>query len=407
MARGFDFERNNLSMVDTTAVSIDRLLGTKTRPAAEVRVVPWYIWCGVIAVSSSIIGGYWDISWHRSIGRDTFWTPAHVAIYLCGLLAGISSAYLILSVSLGKRQGAKESCVKVWGFHGPLGSFMSAWGGIAMLTSAPFDNWWHSAYGLDVEIVSPPHVLLIGGILAVQLGVLILILGCMNRTEGVSASRLSALFLYVGAMMVLLLQLLIMEYTWRGLLHSARAYRVISLAIPVVLIGVARAAKRRWATTIVTAIYTFFLLGQLWILPLFPAEPKLGPVYQKVTHLIPWDFPLLLLVPAVALDLLAPRVASWAAWTQAILFGSVFLITLVAVEWPVADFMMTPAARNWFFGAHYLEYNFHPSWKPYEFFRIERTPSDFWSGMAVALACAILSTRLGLAWSEWMQRVRR
>ena len=58
-----------------------------------------------------------------------------------------------------------------------------------MLTSAPFDNWWHSAYGLDVEIVSPPHVLLIGGILAVQLGVLILILGCMNRTEGVSGSK--------------------------------------------------------------------------------------------------------------------------------------------------------------------------------------------------------------------------
>ena len=109
-----------------------------------------------------------------------------------------------------------------------------------------------------------------------------------------------------------------------------------------------------------------FLLGQLWILPLFPAEPKLGPVYQKVTHFIPWDFPLLLLVPALALDLLASRVASWTAWAQAILLGSVFLITLVAVEWPTADFMMTPAARNRFFGTHYLEYNFHPSWKPYE-----------------------------------------
>jgi hypothetical protein len=288
-----------------------------------------------------------------------------------------------------------------------LGSFVSAWGGIAMLTSAPFDNWWHSAYGLDVEIVSPPHVLLIGGILAVQLGVLILILGCMNRTEGVSASRLSALFLYVGAMMVLLLQLLIMEYTWRGLLHSARAYRVISLAIPVVLVGVARAAKRRWAATSIAAIYTLSLLGQLWILPLFQAEPKLGPVYQRVTHFIPWDFPLLLLVPALALDLLAPRLANWTASAQAILLGSLFFLTLVAAEWPAADFMMTPHARNWFFGAHYLEYNFHPSWKPYEFSRIEKTSGDFWRGMAVALACAILSTRLGLAWSQWMRRVRR
>ena len=114
-------------------------------------------------------------------------------------------------------------------------------------------------------------------------------------------------------MMVLLLQLLLMEYTWRGLLHSARTYRVISLAMPVVLVVVARASKRRWATTIITVIYTIFILGQLWILPLFPAEPKLGPVYQKVTHFIPWDFPLLLLVPALALDLLGTRVARWTA----------------------------------------------------------------------------------------------
>src|SRR5215467_473251 len=166
--------------------------------------VPWYIWLCLLAVTSSIVGINWDISWHRSIGRDTFWTPAHVAIYLCGLLAGISSTYLILAISLGKRKAAKDSYVKVWGFHGPLGSFISVWGGFAMLTSAPFDNWWHNAYGLDVEIVSPPHVLLIGGILAVQLGALILILGRMNRTEGVSAKRLDALFLYLGAMMVLL-----------------------------------------------------------------------------------------------------------------------------------------------------------------------------------------------------------
>ena len=37
----------------------------------------------------------------------------------------------------------------------------------------------------------------------------------------------------------------------------------------------------------------------LWILPLFPAEPKLGPVYHPVTHFIPWEFPLLLIIPAL------------------------------------------------------------------------------------------------------------
>ena len=41
---------------------------------------PWYLWFGALAVTSASIGGAWDVSWHRSIGRDTFWTPAHLAI---------------------------------------------------------------------------------------------------------------------------------------------------------------------------------------------------------------------------------------------------------------------------------------------------------------------------------------
>ncbi len=46
----------------------------------ELPPVPWYIWFGALAVTSSSIGGAWDVAWHRSIGRDTFWTPAHLAI---------------------------------------------------------------------------------------------------------------------------------------------------------------------------------------------------------------------------------------------------------------------------------------------------------------------------------------
>jgi hypothetical protein len=58
---------------------------------ADTAVVPWYVWCAVLSVTSAMVGGHWDISWHRSIGRDSFWTPAHIAIHLCGVLAGISS----------------------------------------------------------------------------------------------------------------------------------------------------------------------------------------------------------------------------------------------------------------------------------------------------------------------------
>ena len=69
------------------------------RAAEKTADIPWYVWCAAVAVTSAMVGGQWDISWHRSIGRDTFWTPAHIAIYMCGVLAGLSCGYLILSTT--------------------------------------------------------------------------------------------------------------------------------------------------------------------------------------------------------------------------------------------------------------------------------------------------------------------
>jgi hypothetical protein len=59
----------------------------------------------------------------------------------------------------------------------------------------PFDNWWHNAYGLDVAILSPPHVLLMTGSVAISISSLILIGGAMNRSEGRQRTMLRGLFL--------------------------------------------------------------------------------------------------------------------------------------------------------------------------------------------------------------------
>src|SRR5258708_13011493 len=164
---------------------------------------PWYIWLCVLALTSAIVGIHWDISWHRSIGRDTFWTPAHMAIYLCGVLAGVVSGYLILSTTFNPASPLRESSVSMWGFRGPLGAFIAAWGGIAMLVSAPFDNWWHDAYGIDVKIITPPHALLFLGNGAIQIGGLVLILGQMNRAKGALRPKLNWMFLYSPAILPL------------------------------------------------------------------------------------------------------------------------------------------------------------------------------------------------------------
>src|SRR5580658_1008975 len=107
---------------------------------AEPATVPWYVWVGVAAITSSAIGGAWDVSWHRSIGRDTFWTAAHMAIYACGVLAGIICCWLIAKCTFDRDSELSAASVSVFGLHAPLGVFVAGWGCVAVLTSAPFDN---------------------------------------------------------------------------------------------------------------------------------------------------------------------------------------------------------------------------------------------------------------------------
>jgi hypothetical protein len=53
-------------------------MGTASISSSEDRKrgVPRYLWSIALAVTSNTIGADWDVSWHRSIGRDMFWTPA-------------------------------------------------------------------------------------------------------------------------------------------------------------------------------------------------------------------------------------------------------------------------------------------------------------------------------------------
>lgn len=378
-------------------------------PSREISAVPWFIWVLFVGVVSVVVGGYWDISWHMSIGRDTFWTPAHIAIQMCGILAGFSCGYLILSTTFGDDPALRAASVEVWKFRGPLGAFIACWGGATMLSSAPFDNWWHNAYGLDVKIFSPPHVVLDGGVLAIQVGAVVLIASTMNRANPKIAQKLDRILLLLGGMVTMLALTVVWESTYRVLMHSASCYRAAAIVLPVVLIGFAAVSRNRWACTIVAAVYMGYAMFMLWLFPLFPATPKLGPVYQHITHMVPMEFPLLVVIPAIALDLVRSRISVWNKWTQAALMGALCLASFIAVQWPFADFLISPASANWFFGTKYFAYFARPNGFDVRhlFFPVERTSLEFWSVMAEAMVLAILSSRLGLAWGEWVRKVRR
>ncbi len=397
--------------------------GAAEQAEARSATVPWYVWVGVLAVTSASVGGAWDVSWHRSIGRDTFWTPAHMAIYACGVLAGIVGVWLTLKSTFGNDQRMRDASVGVFGLRAPLGVFLAGWGGLAMLTSAPFDNWWHNAYGLDVKIVSPPHTLLILGIRGVAVGMLFLILAAMNRSAEAGAANfktLQMLFLYLGGLMIGGQMFFLQEYTWDIQLHQALAYIAMGIGLPMFFAAFSQASRFRWAASTTAAVYTVFIIAEILILPLVPAQPKLGPVYFPLTHLVPAKFPILIIVPALALDLLWQRIrrsdstsesegnAGWKPWQIALVSGVVFIAVLALVEWPFASFLMSKASANRFFGTIYFDYNSRPEGfdRLRQFFKPD-SGWTLWFGFLRASLYAAISTWIGLAFGKWMRGVQR
>ena len=389
--------------------------GDATRKRSGTPGVPWYLWFGAVAVTSSSIGGAWDVAWHRSIGRDTFWTPAHIAIQACGVMAAIICGYLVLVNSVGRSAKVGSASVNVLGFRAPLGAFIAAWGGIAMIASAPFDNWWHAAYGLDVKIVSPPHTLLILGIRAVGVGILFLILAAMNRAASDNTQSgertyqsLQRLILYIGGLIVGGQMFFLMEYTWDVKLHSAAAYIAMGIALPLVFATLSQASRYKWAATATAAVYMIIAIGEILILPLFPAQPKLGPVFNPVTHLVPAKFPILIFMPALALDLLWQRTKAWSPWKIALASGFLFVAVLTIVEWPFASFLMSKASENRFFGTIYFDYNSRPDGydRLRRFFDPDQGVVLYW-GLLRAAIYGSISTWIGLSFGRWMRSVQR
>jgi hypothetical protein len=395
-----------LAAMATTVAASDLGGAAIPRVEAGAPAATWPLWCALGASLTVAFGVHWDIAWHRSIGRDGFWSPPHVAIYTAAILAAVSALAQVLPATFGSAAN-HQAGVRVLGFRGPLGAFIAAWGGIAMLSSAPFDDWWHNAYGLDVKILSPPHVVLGLGIIAIHIGVLVMLAGAMNR-PGVGARRrmLEAQMLVVGAMIIVALLTMFMEKTVRPFMHGGPFYLVVGLAVPVVLTAMQGGSGRRWAATTTAAVYSIFLLALLWTFPLVPAQPKLGPVLVPTFHLVPPEFPLLLLPAAIALDawlwVRRSRPGLVTVAIAALLFTGIFLVC----QWPFASFLMSPPARNFFWGAKYFDFWLPPETLYRRYLFLPQSVGVV-RGLGVALLGTAASIAAGRAVGRWLARLRR
>src|SRR5688572_13434484 len=144
----------------------------------------------------------------------------------------------------------------------------------------------------------------------------------------------------------------------------------------------------------------------MWTLQLFPATAKLAPIYNPVTHMVPPPFPLLLVAPAFAIDLLMKRVTG-RDWLLAALTGVTFVALMLAAHWWWAEFLLTPHARNIVFGADQWDYYIKPGDWRYQFWTAERGFLDMARGIGIATLTAIVTSRLGLWIGHGMSRVQR
>jgi len=185
---------------------------------------------------------------------------------------------------------------------------------------------------------------------------------------------------------------------------------------PALLVMAARAGNLRWGATCAAGVYMAFYAVLIWILPLFPAQPMLAPIYNPVTHMVPPPFPVWLVVPAVVIDLLlrwerrsaSSADAPWQRdWMLALALGVAFLGLVLAVQWHFSAFMLSPASDNWFFAGH-RHWPYSSNLGPWmnDFWRLDRDPVTA-RGLVGALLLACGACRVGLMFGNWMLKVRR
>jgi hypothetical protein len=123
------------------------------------------------------LGLAWDRRWHDYLGRDQFWIPPHIMMYTGVGCTGLIALFVVLMETWRynhKKPGVDEnSTVSIFGhFRAPLGFTLLGFGALTDAIAAPFDNYWHQLYGIDVTLWSPFHLMGVFGAITAGLGII-------------------------------------------------------------------------------------------------------------------------------------------------------------------------------------------------------------------------------------------
>jgi hypothetical protein len=125
--------------------------------------------------------------------------------------------------------------------------------------------------------------------------------------------------------------------------------------------------------------------------------------------MVPMDFPLLLIAPAFVIDLAAHRGREEKAWFMSVSYGVIFFVVLLVAQFGFSYFLMSRWSINPIFATDNFDYAMPNTWYKVrrEFYPWDATEGAMRWRFVVALVLAVLSSRLGMAWGNWMRRVRR
>jgi hypothetical protein len=399
----------------TVNQSSDSRLDALPGPGGSVKLpgfLPWrLIWLIALAAAAVPISLVWDFSWESTVGLDRLLAPAHTALYVAVAVTGLIAVRLVFLTT--RSAAARGEGVQLGPCYAPLGAWIAAWGSLAYATGVTFDRWWQSAYGLAAGIWHPPQILNATAFFAVLFGAWLLCARWQNE-PGVGRHRGGALlFVFVGGLVLALITVVTLTSILPNRQHSAWFYQLSCATYPIVLVALAVAGKIRWPVTMAALAYLIVMGAMVWLLPLFPAKPQSGPIYHPLDHLMPPPFPLLLVVPALAVDVLL-RTLFWPAhrgrtWLQALIVGVAFFVAFIGTQWVFAEFLLTGDADNWFFAGGGRHWPFFLKIDPLARTAFWDTPRDSMSfGNTLTTAVlAVLAARIGLWLGAWLNRLQR
>lgn len=289
----------------------------------------------------------WDIQWHSYIGRDRTLIPPHILMLFGITVTGIAALSCVLTETLWARrdaQVANSSTQFAGAFRGSLGAYIAGYGALSAAIGFPLDAYWHSLYGIDVQIWAPFHIMIIASMAAAALGAAYMLTSVANLAQRDDAQKVRRAS-HIGVMIAfattlsILTFLLFDAYGKMGTITLGFVTINVFAALAAlfglfIFVAAAAALPWRWAATSVTAISLLFIIIDWFYIP--PATNLLLNMEQLSYRragahptVITIDWPILFLVGAILFDIVMYR-ARQRGWSVRKLLPMLAISTLIA-----------------------------------------------------------------------------